>query len=189
MRNDHGFIFVCLIATVLLLQGCMAKWAVPGGPDSPTEGLSMQMLMEGKTLQIVRYRFDGNGLLLFAGGPDVPNDRFSWEGVIPAEYGHRIAEAVRRGKWFEEPPTGNGSESATWTIRAWNRSGQGIHFTVYGEDESVQEVYDLLSRVAAARVDGFMKDLPKPSLDRQLKREDAADSSDSQGAPSSGLDQ
>lgn len=182
MKNDRFAIAFLLIAVVLVIPGCASKWVVPGGPDSPTEGLSMQMLMEGQAQQMVRYRFNGNGVLLFAGGVDVANDRFSWEGMIPPKYGRAIAEAVRRGKWFEKPPTGNGSESATWTIRAWNREGQGIHFTVYGEDDSVQEVYDILSRIAAARVDGFMKNLPKPSLDRQLKREGAVES-DSTGSP------
>lgn len=168
---------------ILLLQGCASKWVVPGGPDSPTEGLSMQMLMEGQAQQLVRYRFNGNGVLLFAGGVDVANDTFSWEGMIPPEDGRAIAEAVRRGKWFEDPPTGNGSESATWTIHAWNRNGVGIHFTVYGEDSSVEEVYGILSRIASARVDGFIRTLPKPSLDRELKRKDAAES---ETPPSSG---
>ena len=182
MKNDRFPVAVCLIAIVLLAQGCASKWVVSGGPDSPTDGLSMQMLMEGQAQQMVRYRFNGDGVLLFAGGVDVANDRFSWEGMIPPKYGQAIADAVRRGKWFEKPPTGNGSESATWTIRAWNRAGQGIHFTVYGEDDSVREVYDILSRIAAARDDGFMKSLPKPSLDRQLKRDEAVET-DVPGSP------
>tara|TARA_B100001059_G_scaffold236532_1_gene287581 strand:- start:7625 stop:8194 length:570 start_codon:yes stop_codon:yes gene_type:complete len=181
MKNNHSFMAMCLVAAAVVLQGCASKWVVPGGPDSPTDGISMQLLMEGQAQQLVRYRFNGEGVLLFAGGVDVPNDRFSWEGMILPKYGQSIAEAVRRGGWFKNPPTGDGSESATWTISAWNRAGTGIHFTVYGEDDSVREVYDILSRIAAARIDGFMKELPKPSLDRQLQREGAVDS-DSSGS-------
>ena len=71
MKNDCFPVAVCLIAIVLLAQGCASKWVVSGGPDSPTDGLSMQMLMEGQAQQMVRYRFNGEGVLLFAGGVDV----------------------------------------------------------------------------------------------------------------------
>ena len=185
MKTNRSVVALCLVAVALLAQGCASKWVVSGGPDSPTDGLSMQLLMEGQAQQLVRYRFNGEGVLLFAGGQDVSNDRFSWEGVIPPKYGQAIAAAVRRGGWFTKAPTGNGNESATWTISAWDRSGRGIHFTVYGEDDSVREVYDILSRIAAARVDGFMKTLPKPSLDRQLLREEAVES-DGSGSPGGG---
>ena len=136
MKTNRSVVALCLVAVALLAQAA-AQVGRLRRPDSPTDGLSMQLLMEGQAQQLVRYRFNGEGVLLFAGGQDVSNDRFSWEGVIPPKYGQAIAAAGAWG-WFTAAPTGNGNESATWTISAWDRSGRGIHFTVYGEDDSVR---------------------------------------------------
>lgn len=172
-----------LLVLLFSLVGCQSEWVSTDGPNSPTEGVSFNMLMEGKAQQLVRYRLSGDGRLWFAGGVAVANDEFTWEGSINRADGYAVASAVRDGRWFSKPPSGDGSESVTWTIKAWEPGGHAS-FTVYGHDPSVQKVYDILKRVSSQRFDEYIRELPKPSLDRELERKEAAegDEGDSKGS-------
>lgn len=167
-------------------SGCASPWVVTGGPNSPTDGLSIELLMEGQAQQMVRLRLNGDGLLMYAGGRDVAQNVYSWEGVIDRADGQAVAAAVREGHWFEDPPTGDGSESKTWWIKAWGRHGKHAKFTVYGHAASLEAVYDILNRIASARFNSFLKEFPKPSLDRQFQRKTAIENaveSEDDGTP------
>ena len=120
-----------LLVVLLALVGCTSEWVSTGGVNSPTDGVSIDMLMEGQANQLVRYRLSGDGRLWFAGGATAANDKFSWEGVINRADGYAVASAVGDGHWFSNPPSGDGSESVTWTIKAWKPAGHAS-FMVYG---------------------------------------------------------
>ena len=173
MIRDH-LLMVMLLLVGMSIMGCgKAHWVTPGPVDSPTDGLSMDLFMEGSAQKLVRYRFNGTGQLWFAGGVAVANDKTSWEGRLNRDQGRAIVAAVRKGRWFTNPPTGDGSESETWTIKAWSRDNLAASFTVYGKAESVQEVYDILNKASTARFDEYLNTMPKPSLDQQMERRNA----------------
>ncbi|MCH2134496.1 MAG: hypothetical protein MK116_12180 [Phycisphaerales bacterium] len=176
MNRDRSFLvtsgLVCSLF-VLSLCGCASRWVTTGGPDSPTEGLSIDLLLEGTAQKVVRYQLNGKGQLWFSGGRSVSEGEPSWEGRVNSEKGRAVADAVAKGKWFVDPPTGDGSESQTWTVKAWDSGGRHASFMVYGRAESVDEIYAILNEVSKARFDGFLRELPKPSLDRQLQRDNA----------------
>ncbi|MDG2424161.1 MAG: hypothetical protein P8M22_09305 [Phycisphaerales bacterium] len=164
---------IALVMCLGSLGGCASNWVVTGGPDSPTDGISIELLMEGQAQQMVRIQLSGNGLLKYAGGRDVANNVYSWEGRVDRADGQAIAAAVQAGKWFVEPPTGDGSESQTWWIKAWNAKGGHASFTVYGHADSVEKVYGILNKITSSRFKSYMESLPKPSIDRQLQRDSA----------------
>lgn len=173
MINSHWMRFIGLVVILSWTTGCASQWVVTGGPNSPTEGLSIEMLMEGQAQQMVRFRLSGDGRLLYAGGRDVADNVYSWEGVIDQADGHAVVAAVREGSWFVDPPTGDGSESKTWWIKAWDAQSRHVNFTVYGHAKTVEAVYEILNRIATSRFKSHLEALPKPSLERQFQREDA----------------
>ena len=101
--------------------------------------------------------------------------RITWRGQLDPTQGQALAAAIQEGNWFSSPPSGRGDESATWDITAWNAAGQRARFTVYGQAESVEKVYNILQQASSARFDDFLREMPKPSLDRQLDRQDATE--------------
>ncbi|MEE2908498.1 MAG: hypothetical protein VX527_11790 [Planctomycetota bacterium] len=175
MIRSHWMRFLGLVGILAWTTGCASQWVVTGGPNSPTEGLSIELLMEGQAQQMVRFRLSGDGRLLYAGGRDVADNVYSWEGIVDQTDGHAAADAVHEGRWFVEPPTGDGSESQTWYIKAWDAQSRHANFTVYGHAKSVEAVYEILNRIASMRFKSYLDELPKPSLERQLQREDAID--------------
>ena len=168
MIRDRSSILILLLLTMSLVGCSKSQWVTSGPVDSPTDGLSMDLFLEGSAQKLVRYRFNGTGTLWFAGGVAVTNDKASWEGRLNPEQGRAIVAAVRKGRWFTNPPSGDGSESETWTIHAWSRDNLTASFKVYGKADSVQEVYDILNKASSARFDEFLSTMPKPSLDQQM---------------------
>ncbi len=164
-----------LLALAFVVTGCTAKWVTPGPATSPTRGYSADLCMTGPAQKVVRYWFNGTGELWFAGGVDVTTGRISWEGRLDPTQGAAIAKAIREGGWFGSSPRGTGDESGTWEITAWNAAGERVDFTVYGSNESIEAVYDILSRASAERFNDFMRKMPRPSLDRQLDRDQATE--------------
>ena len=168
-------LMMSLLLVAMAVTGCSkSQWMTAGPVDSPTDGLSVDLFMEGSDQQLVRYRFNGTGTLWFAGGVAVTNDTITWEGRLNSDQGHAIVDAVRKGRWFTKPPSGDGSESQTWTIKAWSRDDLTASFTVYGKSDSVEEVYGILKQASSARFDEFLDTMPKPSLDQQMERRNAA---------------
>ena len=184
--NARGWLLLLVCFVSATSFGCASNWVSTGGPNSPTDGLSIQLLMEGQAQQMVRLQMSGDGLLKFAGGRDVANDVYSWEGRVDRADGQAVVSAVRSGKWFVDPPTGDGSESKTWWIKAWDAQGRHANFTVYGHAESVEKVYEILNSIASNRFKSYLEALPKPSLDRQLQRETAVENAAPAGTESSG---
>ncbi|MAT82509.1 MAG: hypothetical protein CMJ29_12805 [Phycisphaerae bacterium] len=185
MRSVRSLILLTCLASMSSLWGCASNWVSTGGPDSPTGGLSIELLMEGKAQQMVRLQLSGDGLLKYAGGRDVANNVYSWEGRVDRADGQAVAAAVRSGQWFVDPPSGDGNETHTWWIKAWDAQGRHANFTVYGDAKSVQTVYDILNKIASSRFSSYLDALPEPSLDRQLKRESAVENASPSGDPGS----
>jgi hypothetical protein len=177
-RHSGMIASLCLMSVgfIMASSGCGSpSWATSGGANSPTDGLSIDLRMEGAAQKIVHYQLNGAGRLWFAGGRDVAIDRWTWEGDIDPARGQAIARAVAAGHWFTNPPSGDGGDSATWKIKATSPTGGSTKFTVSGQADSVDAVYAELEAAAASRFGKFLDTLPTASQDRQRRRNNWAD--------------
>ena len=165
MRSTRCLLVI--VALFMALGGCSssASWYRATDGPSPTGGLGVQMeLRNTETNQFARFRVEPDGAFTYWGGKDVLFDSITWEGAINGDQGRGLAQLVRKEGLMQSPAGGVDGAEPTWELQLVDGTATR-NYTVYGENASLQSLYDFLQDIASARFASVLDALPQPSVE------------------------
>jgi len=151
----------------MVVGGCASSssWYRPAEGASPTGGLGIQLeLRDTETNQFARYRVEPDGAFTYWGGKDVLFDSITWQSVIDDDQGRELARIVREQGLMQSPAGGPEGTEPTWELQLVDGTA-ARNYTVYGQNDSLESLYDALQRISSTRFAEILDALPQPSVE------------------------
>jgi len=158
IRNSLRALVILL--SVALLTGCAAMTSLPK-PENPDE-FALRVKAFRPNNAIALYIIEPDGALRFAGGRQALTDQTTWTGELTDEQARQLRSHLQQRNWFQTPPKSTKKDESYRTIIALRRINAQRKFTVYGENQAVQPILDVLEQAARRRHEPYLQRLPKP---------------------------
>lgn len=129
--------------------------------DSPTGGISLEMLITGKDNLAALYRVEQDGSIHFGGGQDAQFNRTSWTGQLTRQEIEQLRASLHEHGWFTAEPTSSSIDADRKYHIELRWPGGHRNFKVTGKGSKIAAIEDILVKIANRRHDVFLESLPK----------------------------
>ena len=151
-----------LVSAIMLsaFTGCTTTTGL-AQPERP-DAFALQAKVFRPGNRVTLYRVQPDGTISFGGGMNALHDETTWSGALTEDEMTQLRSVLEQHDWFRTPPPrGDGPEDDR-AIVSLRRMRYQQKFTVYGDNDLVDRMLQVLERASRRRHDSYLKRLPEP---------------------------